>query len=250
MKKQGGLLILRLMFVALLVLGSYASALAAEKESALSTNISGELDKAFEKALQGYGMTVEGWPEGKVSSEIPPYQWGTVVNSGGTEEEYTILVETNREELQKYLTGLEELEWYVEHDRDYPSARLGNIELHFKFNSKTMLQISVYVQELGEWPADEMPAEITRPEKGLLLGVDILHMDDEGNQYFISIDYDGLEEQDVTEYLLQYVELGWRGDEYMVFKDIEWNGAMFEASIEPYYDMGTVSFSVNLFRKP
>lgn len=74
MKKQGGLLILRLMFVALLVLGSYASALAAEKESALSTNISGELDKAFEKALQGYGMTVEGWPEGKVSSEIPPYQ--------------------------------------------------------------------------------------------------------------------------------------------------------------------------------
>lgn len=159
-------------------------------------------------------------------------------------------METNREELQKYLTGLEELEWYVEHDRDYPSARLGNIELHFKFNSKTMLQISVYVQELGEWPADEMPAEITRPEKGLLLGVDILHMDDEGNQYFISIDYDGLEEQDVTEYLLQYVELGWRGDEYMVFKDIEWNGAMFEASIEPYYDMGTVSFSVNLFRKP
>ncbi len=250
MKKQGGLLLLCLLFVALLVLGGYSGALAVDKEPVLPTNITGELDKALEKVLQGYGITVEGWPEGKVPAEIPPYEWGKVVNSGGTEGEYMILVETNRDELQKYLTRLEELEWYVEHHRSYPTARLQNIELRFQFNSQTMLQIKVYVEELNGWPADELPSEIIRPEKGLLLGVDIRPMDEKGNQYFISIDYDGLEEQDVTDYMLQYLELGWRGDEYMIFKDIEWNGAMFEASIEPYYDMGMVSFSVNLFRKP
>lgn len=65
----------------------------------------------------------------------------------------------------------------------------------------------------------------------------------------ISYDYDGLEEQDVTDYMLQYLELGWRGDEHMIFKDIEWNGGTFEASVEPYYDLGTVSFSVNLLKK-
>ena len=249
MKKQGSLLLLSLLFVALLALGGYSSVLAVDKEPTLPINITGELDKAFEKALQGYGITVEGWPEGKVPAEIPPYEWGKVVNSGGTEEEYMILVETNGDELEKYLTGLEKLEWTVDHDRSYPSARLRNMELRFQFNSQTMLQITVYVEELGGWPADELPSEIIPSEKGLLLGVEIRPMDEKGKQYFISIDYDGLEEQDVTDYMLHYLELGWRGDEYMVSKDIEWNGAMFEASIEPYYDMGVVSFSVNLFKK-
>lgn len=148
-----------------------------------------------------------------------------------------------------YLDQLEELEWYVDHDRDYPSARLRNIGLRFQFNSKTVLQISTHLHELGGWPADEMPAEILQPEKDLLLGVDIRSMDDKGLQYYIAYDYDGLEEQDVMDYMLKFVEAGWRGDEYMVSKDIEWNGAMFEASIEPYYDMGMMSFPVNLFRK-
>lgn len=218
-------------------------------DEGLPEHLSEELEKVFEGALQGYGFTVPGWPEGKIPAEIPPYTRGKVVNSGGSPDDYMILVETNRDELQEYLQKLEDLGWYVDHDRNYPSSRLRNITLNFQFNSSTMLQISVYVRKMGSWPQDKLPADIFPPEKGTLIGeVDIISSDDDGMLYYFVYDYDGLTEQDVMDYVNKLIEQGWSGDEYMVAKQVEWNGRIFEASIEPWYDEGVWSFSCNLFR--
>jgi len=50
------------------------------------------------------------------------------------------------------------------------TLRNKNISLNFQFNSKTLLQISVYVQKQGSWPADELPSDIFPPDKGILVG--------------------------------------------------------------------------------
>lgn len=249
-RKQGFSTIGLFLVMGILVFGNCAPMIAADKTSDLPKDISGVLDKAMEQAMQGQGLTVEGWPQGKVPAEILPYQRGKVVNSGGTAEEYTILVETNRAELQEYLGELAALGWYVEDDGDYPTSRLLNIDLRFQFNSKTMLQISVYVKDLGLWPHDTLPADIFPPEKGTLIGeVQIQDLDAHGHQYMISYEYDGLTEEDVAEYMEELIGQGWKGDEYMVSKDIAWNGSTFDASIEPYYDEGTVIFDCYLFKQ-
>ena len=46
-----------------------------------------------------------------------------MVNSSGSEEEYFIIVETTKDDLDIYLEELEELGWHVDHDRYHPSAR-------------------------------------------------------------------------------------------------------------------------------
>ena len=238
-----------LLALTVLVFGSGASIVASDKEADLPGDISEVLDKALKKALQGQGITVEGWPEGKIPAEIPPYQWGKVVNSGGTAEEYIILVETSRDELEEYLKELAALDWYVSDDRNYPSSRLKNITMEFQFNSKTMLQISVYVKGLGAWPENRLPVDIFPPEKGTLIGeVEIYGLGDDGVQYIISYEYDGLSDQDIMDYMTKLMEQGWGGDEYMLSKVVEWNGSRFDAYIEPWYDEGAVSFYCNLFR--
>ncbi|MGI6704209.1 MAG: hypothetical protein ACOX42_09395 [Clostridia bacterium] len=71
--------------------------------------------------MQTGSLTVKGWPEGKIPSEIPEYKEGEVVNSGGDSREYTILVDkTNREDLDGYLDVLESSGWYVRRDDSYP----------------------------------------------------------------------------------------------------------------------------------
>ena len=202
----------------------------------------------LERALEGGGLTVEGWPEGKVPAEIPEYKKGKVVNSGGGEEEYTILVETNREELKEYLDQLESFGWYVDRDDRFPMARNKNISLNFQFNSKTLLQISVYVQKQGSWPMDELPSDIFPPDKGTLVGEVVISDIGEKDDvvYNITYDFDGLSNEDVVEYMQKLINKGWQGDEYMVSKIVEWKGNRFEASIEVMEYEGVISFSSNL----
>ncbi len=210
------------------------------------TNIIGE--DILGKALQGGGLIVEGWPEGKVPAEIPEYEKGKVVNSGGDAEEYTIFVETNGEELKAYLDQLESLDWYVDRDDTFPMARKKNISLDFQFNSKILLQISVYVQKQGSWPGDELPSDIFPPDKGTLVGEVVISDIGEKDDvvYNITYDYEGLSNEDVVEYMQKLINKGWQGDEYMVSKIVEWKGNRFEASIEVMEYEGVISFSSNL----
>ena len=203
---------------------------------------------ALDKALEGGGLTVEGWPEGKIPDEIPEYKKGKVVNSGGYAEEYTILVETEEEELKEYLDQLEGLGWYVDRDDRFPMARNKNISLNFQFNSKTLLQISVYVQKQGSWLGDELPSDIFPPDKGTLVGEVVISDIGEKDDvvYNITYDYEGLSNEDVVEYMQKLINKGWQGDEYMVSKIVEWKGNRFEASIEVMEYEGLISFSSNL----
>jgi len=201
------------------------------------------------EVMQTGKLTRGGWPEGRVPSEIPEYQKGEVVNSGGDSREYTILVDkTNREDLAEYLDVLESSGWHVHRDDSYPSARNNNMRLDFQFNSKTLLQVSVLVEELGDWPADQLPADIFPPKKGTLVGtVDII---DNGYNdleiYNINYEYSGLTDEDVTEYMNELMDSGWEGDRYMVKKVVKWKGKEFEADIEPMEYEGNVIFSCNM----
>ena len=207
-------------------------------------------EDALGKALDGGGLTVEGWPEGKIPAEIPEYRKGKVVNSGGYEEEYTILVETEEEELKEYLDQLEDSGWYVDRDDRFPMAREKNISLNFQFNSKTLLQISVYVQKQGSWPVDELPSDIFPPDKGTLVGeVAISDIGErEGTAYNIAYGYEGLSIEDAGEYMQKLIDKGWQGDAYMVSKIVEWKDNRFEASIEVMEYQEIITFSSNLRR--
>ena len=210
------------------------------------SNMIGE--DVLSRALKGGGLTVEGWPEGKIPSEIPEYKKGKVVNSGGYEEEYTILVETEREELKEYLDQLEGSGWYVDRDDRFPMARNKNISLNFQFNSKTLLQISIYVQKLGSWPVDELPSDIFPPDKGTLVGEVVISDigEREDVAYNITYDYEGLSIDDAGEYMQKFIDKGWQGDAYMVSNIVEWKGSRFEASIEVMEYQGVITFSCNL----
>lgn len=205
-------------------------------------------EDALDKMLEGGDLTVKGWPEGKIPAEIPEYKKGEVVNSGGYEEEYTILVETERKELEEYLDQLEGSGWYVTRDDRFPMARNKNISLNFQFNSKTLLQISVYEQKQGSWPADELPSDIFAPEKGTLVGEVVISDIGErkDSAYYFTYDYEGLSNEDVGKYMQKLIDKGWQGDEYMVSKIVEWNGNKFEASIEAMEYEGMMSFTCNL----
>ena len=152
---------------------------------------------------------------------------------------------TTEEDLDEYMQTLKEKGWYT--SSDYASK--GNITLHFQFNGKNFLQITVYVEKLGSWPADKLPAEIVPPDKGMQIGdVEINDISDGAAAYYITFEYSGLSEDDVREYMQSYLDKGWGGDQYMVKRTIKWKGKQFEVDMEPYYDGGNVSFTFNLWQ--
>jgi uncharacterized protein (DUF433 family) len=205
--------------------------------------------EVLDRVMQTGKLTREGWPEGKVPSEIPEYKNGKVVNSGGDSREYTILVDkTNRGDLDEYLDLLESSGWYVQRDDSYPTASNKNIRLDFQFNSKTLLQVSVLVEELGNWPAGQLPEDIFPPQKGMLVGtVDIVDNGYNGSEvYNITYEYSGLTDEDVEEYMNELMDSGWEGDRYMVKKMVNWKGKEFKTNIEPMNYKGNIVFSCNL----
>lgn len=185
---------------------------------------------------------------GYIPDEIPEYPKGEVVNSAGDEREYIILVDnTNQEDLNEYLQTLEENGWYTSLS-DY--ARKNNITLYFQFNAENLLQLTVYVEKLGTWPTDKLPIDIVPPEKGVLLGeVGIVDNSSKTEAYYITIEYSGLSNDDVREYMEAYLDRGWEGDEYYIKSTIEWKGKQFIVDMEPYYDAGIASFAFNLMEQ-
>ncbi len=188
-----------------------------------------------------FSLTREGWPADKISSDIVEYTMGEVVNSGGTESDFTILVDnTSEEDLNEYLLLLENNGWYT--SSDYAEKK--NVSLYFQFNAENLLQISVYTQHLGTWPSDKVPADIVPPEKGILIGD--VEISGDTDAYYISFEYSGLSEDDVRQYMESYLERGWTGDEYYIRKNINWKGKNYRANIEPMPDGNNVFFNCNL----
>lgn len=222
--------------------GGLSAASSNEKETSPDTDILAGNEPQQTGGM--YGLTREGWPVGDISDEIPEYTRGDVVNSGGDEIEFTILVDnTNEDDFNQYLQTLADNGWFTSTD----FAKKKNITLFFQFNAKNLLQISVYSQKLGTWPADKMPTEIIPPEKGILIGdVEIIDYSGENTVYGISFEYSGLSDDDVKQYMESYLRRGWEGDQYYINKTIKWKGKNYNASIEPMFEEGNVFFNCNL----
>lgn len=224
-----------------------ADALIGEKDASDALgDLTDVIDKdTLNQAITTGGITKEGWPAESIPREVPEYKKGKVINSGGTEKEYTILVEsTNEEDLGEYLNELAAQGWYA----DYDVASIKNIKLSFQFNATNLLQISVRVEEMGSWPKDKLPPDILPMDKGILLGeVYIDQLADMGFEaYYITFEYSDVTEKELKEYMKKYTDNGWDGDEYFVSKTIQWKGKAFDATLEPMSYDGNIYFSVNM----
>ncbi|MDD4493829.1 MAG: hypothetical protein PHV32_05705 [Eubacteriales bacterium] len=179
---------------------------------------------------------IKDWPQKEIPDEVPEYKKGNLISAGGDKETYVILVETNRDDLKEYLDRLEDEGWYVDRDYYFPYAKYNNIEIAFDFYSDTEMIISVYTQAEGVWPdEDDMPSDIIKPDKGVLMGdVRISDLGErEGEMITFSFDVAGLSTKDVENYIQKYRNEGWKDDGYnMLSKNIEWKGRRYKATIE------------------
>lgn len=79
---------------------------------------------------------------------------------------------------------------------------LGNWSIVWATDYESDLRFQFNATELGVWPVDRLPADIIQPEKGILLDeVQIFDLGDEGFQYVINYEYDGLSDQDIIDYM-------------------------------------------------
>lgn len=199
-------------------------------------------------SLIGGGLlTKEGWPSGSVPDELPEYVGGEIVNSGGSADDFTILVDnTDDDALDNYMGKLKDAGWSVTIDNDdQKEAVSGPYTLSFQWNSPDFLQINLMTIEQGSWPYDELPPDLIPPETGMLVGEISIQKDDD-SMYFVYT-FDGLDGDATVDYMMMLIDNGWKGDDMFVSKTFEWNGKKHKASIELYETIGTrSSFSFNM----
>ena len=199
-------------------------------------------------SLIGGGLlTKEGWPVESIPEELPEYTEGEIVNSGGSADDFTILVDnTDDDALDNYMGKLKDAGWIVTIDNDdQKEAVSGPYTLSFQWNSPGFLQINLMTIEQGSWPYDELPPDLIPPETGMLVGEISIQKDDD-SMYFVYT-FDGLDEDAAADYMMMLIDNGWKGDDMFVSKTFEWNGKNYKASIELYETIETrSSFSFNM----
>lgn len=198
-------------------------------------------------SLTGGLLSKEGWPSGSVPEELPEYTEGEIVNSGGSADDFTILVDnTDDDALDNYMGKLKDAGWIVTIDNDdQKEAVSGPYTLSFQWNGPDFLQINLMTIEQGSWPYDELPPDLIPPETGTLVGeISIEQYDD--SMYFVYT-FDGLDEDAAAGYMMMLIDNGWEGDDMFVRKIVEWNGKKYKATIELYETIETrSSFSFNM----
>lgn len=177
-----------------------------------------------------------GWSADAVPSALPKYTEGKYDSSGGTADDFYILVNnTDQDALDRYLIELKSAGWIVSTDSNDGIAVLGIYEVVFdwKNSAATRLQINVRTESAGQWLYDDIPPDILPPKTGTLATAMTLEGSDEDGRY-ISFTIDGMDEAEAMEYLQMLVENGWSGEDAMVFKDFDWNGKSYNASVGIY----------------
>ncbi len=190
----------------------------------------------------------EGWPSGSVPEELPEYTEGEIVNSGGSADDFTILVDnTDADALDNYMKKLKEAGWIVTTDYDdQKEAVLGLYTLSFQWNAPEFLQISIVTAKQGSWPYDELPPDLIPPEIGTLAEEISIQEYDDDSMYFVYT-FDGLDRDAVTDYMMMLIDNGWKGDDMFISKTVEWKGKKYKATIELYETIETrSSFSFNM----
>lgn len=189
----------------------------------------------------------DGWPSGSVPEELPEYTEGEIVNSGGSADDFTILVDnTDNDALDNYMRKLKDAGWIVTMDYDdQKEAVSGPYTLSFQWNGPGFLHINIMTIEQGSWPYDELPPDLIPPETGKLVGEISIDQNDD-SMYFVYT-FDGLDEDAAAEYMMMLIDNGWEGDDMFVRKFVEWNGKKYKATIELFETIETrSSFSFNM----
>lgn len=193
----------------------------------------------------------EGWPGDLAPAELPEYTSGkvtaTAVDGDGV---LTIKVTgTNRSDLSVYTGRLQNAGWIVTSDDTEAEAALGLYTVTFALQGEddTVLQIDVYTEEAGNWPADKVPPDVPEPQKGVLVGkVEVLPSAE--NMWYFNYTYDGIDEAAAEEYMNSLTETGWSGDAYQMYKAFEWKGKRYDATIEIYETVETrTTFTCNFY---
>lgn len=179
----------------------------------------------------------EGWPAALAPAALPEYTAGTVTASAvDSEGVLTIKIgDTNKSDLYVYIGKLQSSGWTVTSDDDEAEALLGLHSATFALQGadKTVLQIDVYTEEAGSWPADKIPPDVPEPGAGVLVGeAEVLPAAE--NMWYFSYTYDGIDEAAAEAYMNSLAEKGWSGDAYQMYKAFEWKGKSYEAAIEIY----------------
>jgi hypothetical protein len=219
-----------------------AEAKAAEAQAAA------DKDKAVENALEVMETLInKEWPADKVPSEIPEYTGGEIANSGGDIKDFIIKIsKTDEDALSEYLGMLKEQGWSVEEGRESIATK-GIYELRFNWQGEDHLQMNIYTSEIGAWPADELPPDVIPPSEGTLIGEMELLESIPGQIWYTNYTYDGINEEKARAYMDMLIDKGWEGDTSLVFKDVEWKGKNYRASIEVYESNDNSStFTLNL----
>lgn len=192
----------------------------------------------------------EGWPFELAPAELPEYAAGTITASAVDDEGVlTIKVaDTNESDLYTYLGTLQNAGWLVTSDDTEAEALLGLYTVSFRLQGDdTVLQIDVYTEEAGVWPSDILPPDVLPPEKGTLAGeVEVLETAE--NMWYFNYTYDGIDEEAAGEYIELLLKSGWRGDADQLYKNFEWNGKNYEATIEIYETVeNRTTFTCNFY---
>ena len=188
------------------------------------------------------------WPKDRVPAELPEYKKGAVTASGENGGVLTIKIkDTNKADLQTYLGALKSAGWIVTSDDTEAEAELGLYTVTFALQGSddAILQIDVYTQEAGSWPKSELPPDVIPPETGTLVGkVEILNPTKD--IWYFNYTYDGIDEAGARKYMEMLRKNGWEGDDTAVYKEFQWKGAQYSASIEIYETLETrTTFTCN-----
>lgn len=201
-------------------------------------------EEAIEQLMAELGK--DKWPTELLPDGMPEYTAGKVTSWGQFDNEVSVRIgESDEEGLSDYLDALEAAGWSVERS-DYPEAYMGLHYAQIEWQGKT-LQITVYSQKKGTWPADQLPPDIYPPKDCMLVGDPYVAEEEKDKMYYFSFVCEGPDADAVDAYFAGLENEGWHGpDQY--FKDIEWKGKTWSADLALYEIVGTRSeFTGNLW---
>ena len=192
----------------------------------------------------------EGWPFDQAPAELPEYTSGKVTASVVDSDGALIIKvsDTSKADFLAYLDTLQRAGWIVTSNDTDAEALFELYTVRFDLQrDDTILQITVYTEDVGSWPIGNIPPDILEPMSGVLVGVVNIQQTGETMWYF-DYTYDGIDEVAAFEYMSELLKGGWRGDVSQVYKTLEWDGKHYEASIEIYETIETrTTFTCNFY---
>lgn len=252
MKRLFTLLLIFILTAAVTGCGGEPTTSQEQKSGKPSATNSAETEADMKKALDDLDkamdvLAVKGWPKAKLPPDLPEYTEGTIVNSGGSDTDFIVKIEDSSEDaLNRYLEKLKSLDWNLSENMG-PVAKKGIYSLEFTWQGGgTMLQMSVYTSQIGQWPKDKVPADITPPENCTFIGDMNITEIEVGRAWYFNYECQGIDADRAMVYMDKMRNSGWSGDDSMIHKEFEWNGQTYSASIEIYETVGdTTTFTCN-----